>query len=221
MMRGFIKTLAVCGALIMGDMAVAVPALPPGGTIAPPAITTPAAGMFLVARRELPDPNFDHTVVLIVHHDDDGTLGLVVNRRSHARLADALPDFPGAARSPHRIFIGGPVATEQIVLLVRNEKAQEGLTTILDNVHFGADGDLLELLLRKHKPARDLRLYAGHAGWAPGQLHYEIARGDWHLLPADADSVFASDAEGLWERLIDRAAPIRIEVRRPVLRRAV
>jgi len=192
-----------------------VPQLPPSIAPAPSAKLVPAAGMFLIARRDLPDPNFHRAVVLIVSHGNDGTLGLVVNRRSHARLADALPDMPGTKGSTHRIFIGGPVLRGQMVMLARNERPREGLAAVMDNLYFAADRNVLELFLKNKKPARDFRLYAGHSGWSPGQLQHELDRGDWHLLPADAEAIFSNDVD-LWQRLIDRAAPIRIEVRRRV-----
>jgi len=170
-------------------------------------------GVFLVARRDLPDPNFHHAVVLIVQHDEHGTLGLIVNRRTRFRLHDALPDLVGAEAAGHRLYFGGPVGKTLLVMLLRNEKPGKTLDAITDEVSFSADREVLERLIARKKPEAELRLYLGHAGWGRGQLSHELARGDWHLTKADANSIFG-EAEELWDRLIDDLDPPGFDVRR-------
>lgn len=173
----------------------------------------PATGMFLVADRDLGDPNFQRTVVLIIQHGDAGTTGLVVNRRTVLRLSELMPDMEHTGETGHRLFVGGPVGMNQIVMLLRKETAGERIEEVTEDVYFSADRRVLESMLARKKPERDLRLYVGHAGWAPGQLQYELARGDWHLTRAHADSIFGADIETLWDRLIRKLAPIGLEVR--------
>ncbi len=199
---------------LIGLLAAGVSA---GGALAARGATqvAPAAGVLLVARRDLPDWNFHRTVVFLTAHGAGGTVGVVVNRRTRLRLADAVPDLPGVEKTAHPLFFGGPVAATQVVMLMRNEKAREGVERVVDGIYLSADRDVLAALIARNKPARDLRLYAGHAGWAPGQLQHELARRDWYVVEADAESLFGDDVDTLWERLIDKLDPAARLVREP------
>jgi hypothetical protein len=92
-------------------------------------------------------------------------------------------------------------------------RAEAGMVPVVDDLYFSTDSELLERWLQQQKSERELRLYAGHAGWGPGQLTREFARGDWHVLPATAAQVFDAEVESLWQRLIERAPAPEIEVR--------
>lgn len=190
-------------------------ALPAAARPAAGAAAVPAAGMLLVARRELPSPAFRNSVVLITAHDAGGTLGVIVNRRTGFDAADLLPEVRGLRGRGYAVYIGGPVAPHRIVMLLRDEPAAPGIEPVSDQISFAADREVLEALVARDKPARDLRLYAGHAGWAAGQLDAELARGDWHLVPADSAAVFGEDEERLWERFINRLDPPGIRIRAP------
>lgn len=206
-MPGRIATLILVW--LMMCLAVPVAARPPAGR----AVTlTPAAGVFLVARRNLPSPNFFNTVVLVTRHDDGGTLGVIVNRRTGFDAGDLLPDVPGVRGAGHAIHIGGPVAPHHVVMLLRGERPAATVERITDEISFCADRDVLETLIARNKPASELRLYAGHAGWAPGQLDDELGRGDWYVVQAEVEAVFGEDSERLWERLINRLDPPGIRV---------
>ncbi len=184
----------------------------------------PAAGLFLVARRGLSDGNFERTVVFLLRHGEEGSVGLIVNRASRMRLSDAMPDIKESEAARHRLFFGGPVALARIVMLMRNERASAWVERVADDIYFSADRGVLDAVLSRKKPVSELRLYLGHAGWAPGQLDQELARGDWHLAEGDAESIFAAEPESLWEKLIRKIEPVGIQVRsghgipRPLLR---
>jgi putative transcriptional regulator len=175
----------------------------------------PAAGVLLVARRDLPDPNFHRAVVFLTAHGAGGSVGVIVNRRTRLRLVDAVPDLPGVEKTTHTLFFGGPVAATQVVMLMRNEQPGAEIAPVVDGVYLSADRDVLAALIARNKPARDLRLYVGHAGWAPGQLQQELARRDWYVIKADAGWLFADDVDTLWERLIDKLDPAALFVRAP------
>ena len=189
------------GAIAAAEVAAAAGSWPVAAKAAP------AAGMMLVARRDLPDPNFHQAVVLLTAHGAGGSVGLIINRRTRFRLADAMPDLAGVERVQHPLFFGGPVARTQIVMLMRNEKFAEQIEPVTDDISFSADRDVLESVLARGKPASELRLYMGHAGWAPGQLGHELARGDWYVTKASAEQVFSADETTLWERLIRSLDP--------------
>lgn len=206
--RGAVGLLALCGfGLAAGAIAAA------GGSRPIAAKAAPAPGMLLVARRDLPDPNFHQTVVLLTAHGAGGSVGLIVNRRTRFRLSDAMPELPHVEKVEHPLFFGGPVARAQIVMLMRREKPAGQIERVTDDIFFSADRDVLESVLARRKPASELRLYLGHAGWAPGQLGHELARGDWHVTPASAELVFADDEAALWERLIRKLDPPGLFVR--------
>ncbi|MCK7509601.1 MAG: YqgE/AlgH family protein [Desulfobacterales bacterium] len=158
--------------------------------------------------------------MLLTQHDAGGTLGVIVNRRTRFDAGDLLPDLPGAREAGHPVFIGGPVAPHRIVMLLRREQPAATIERITDEISFCADRDVLETLIARRKPASEFALYAGHAGWAPGQLDHELERGDWYLVNADAEAVFGEDSQRLWDRLINRLDPPGIRVQHRAARPA-
>jgi len=162
--------------------------------------TEPGPGILLVADRELVDPNFARTVVLLVDYNEHGALGLIINRRTEYELGEVLPDSEGIDGDASPVFEGGPVERGGLLLLVRADAPPERAEHVFEDVYFGRDRGLLKWLLDgERRPA--FRAYVGYAGWGAGQLDGEIERGDWHLVPAQADSVFNPKPGGLWQRL--------------------
>ena len=148
-------------------------------------------GCLLVASPELVDPNFARTVVLIIHHDEDGSFGLVLNRPLGQTLAEVLPDLaPAATEVP--VLQGGPVQTEMLQLVSRSEVAGR---VIVPSLSVGATlGDLLD----SPSERQDMRAYLGYAGWGAKQLEDETAAGGWIVAPARAGHVFDVPPEQLW-----------------------
>ena len=164
-----------------------------------------AKGKFLVASRRLNDPNFSQTVVLLIDYGPDGAMGLVVNRPSTVKLSAVFPDVKELKKRKDTVYIGGPVAVNQMLMLVRSSQAPEASTPVIDGVYISSSWKVLEHLIKKATADQHFRLFAGYAGWAPNQLDFERSRGDWHILKADADSVFAQDPKALWQEMIRRA----------------
>src|SRR5258706_317840 len=162
-----------------------------------------ANGVFLVAKPELADPNFRETVVLITQPvPGGGPLGVILNRRTEVRLSEAWPAAGAVPEQFDHIYAGGPVARNQIIFLVRSDqRIQHGLR-VLDNGYLSGDPELLKNIVAAELKVRSLRAFAGYAGWEPRQLQVEIAAGGWHLIPADADTIFTADAAALWPNLI-------------------
>lgn len=159
------------------------------------------AGSFLVAGRGLLDPNFAHTVVLLLDHDDDGALGVIINRPTEVGLSEMVTDLELPEDRPQTVWVGGPVAHWQLILLVRATAAIDGAERVFDDVHFTGSREVLEQVLKEDL---EFRPYAGYAGWGPGQLEGEIDRGGWHVLPGDPDLVFDAAPMDLWKELITR-----------------
>ena len=209
--RACVVRLAVL--VIAAHLAVALPALlAPGAAAAESLRAGPgpsiersalAAGRFLVAARRLRDPNFAETVVLLVDYDENGALGLIVNRPTDVPLAGMVPAVEELRDRNDAVYIGGPVARDRLVLLFRSTVPRERSSHVVDGVYASSDLEVLRALAGGDVP---FRAYVGYSGWAPGQLDAEVLRGDWHVAPADAGAVFDPAPLELWRTLIRRSA---------------
>ncbi len=185
----------------VGDTAVV--SLPQERELPSPSLT-PEKGVFLVAKRGMADPRFQRSVVLLLAHSDNGTLGLIINRPTDVPLSRVLPDLQAPDAERHALFFGGPVGMDVLIFLTRSGVPPEHARQVMNDVYFSVDRETLEQLLTKPKARSELRLYIGHSGWGPGQLAAEIARGDWLLTRADSATVFEKDLQTIWPQLIDR-----------------
>jgi putative transcriptional regulator len=159
------------------------------------------AGRLLVASPSLLDPNFARTVVLMLEHDADGAVGIVLNRPTDADLLDHVPVWWDAAPLPKVVFVGGPVGEGGAVALGRGEGAadMDGWTPVLG---------LRVIDLSSEPPddvSLDVRIFAGYAGWGGGQLEEELATGAWVVVDARPDDVFSSQPDQLWGRVLRRS----------------
>ena len=165
----------------------------------------PGRGMFLLAAPRLRDPNFAQTVVLLLEYDQTGALGLVINRPTETSLHDVLVT-PLPNSEGHAVFAGGPVELRRLIALLRSPVAVDGAERLFGDVHASGSMDTLRRMLERDGHAADVHAYLGYAGWAPGQLDAEIARGDWIVTPADAESVFDTPPGDVWPNLMQRNA---------------
>ena len=181
---------------------------------APTGESSPAIGRFLIAKPQVAG-FFGDSVIVLVDHGEHGSLGLIVNRPIPHSVAELLPELDDARGHEESAFLGGPVAPDRLLLLVRSRSAPPGSAPVLSEVHVSGSRETLRALLAKPPPGGELRAYVGYAGWAPGQLAAEIARGDWLVTPGDAASVFTREPAGLWKRLFDAHRMIEVRAPRP------
>ena len=174
------------------------------------ALSSVEKGALLVASPSLKDPNFRHSVVLIVEHGDGGTLGLVLNRSTKILLSEALPDLAVLKGSSHRLFAGGPVEPSRLVLLFRLKEPPAGSRLIFDGIYLGDTPKILERIITQTKPAEPFQAFAGSARWAPGQLGFEMRQGAWAILPPDSNGIFNRDPATFWQDCIGRLAAPRV-----------
>lgn len=174
---------------------VAVALLLPAAAGADPG---PAQGKLLVATDLVQGELFANTVILLLHYDDTGAFGLVVNRPTEVKPEELLDDEEGIAGYTGTLFWGGPVHMDSLRALLRTDEPPEDAEEIVASVYLVSFEAGLE-----QGPAdpATLRLFIGYAGWAPGQLDYELARGSWRVLPGSDDLVFDDEPETLWKRL--------------------
>jgi len=158
----------------------------------------PLTAIFLIARPDLPDPNFADSVLLVMNNLGPGPVGIIVNRPTHVAVSELFPDQKRLARLHDKVYYGGPVEFGSVWFLFRAAKPPEHATQAFGGVCLSANRELLLRLLSRDKPMDGLRIFIGHAGWAQGQLEAEIDRGDWSLERADSDAIFNRKSEHPW-----------------------
>jgi putative transcriptional regulator len=199
---------AIATFLLGGLMTVlhAVPALA-GMEFAPSSV---GKGVLLVASPTLNDPNFRQAVVLVVEHGPEGTVGLILNRSTDVLLSEALPDLTVLKGTSYRLFAGGPVESTRLLLLFRLKEPQADARSVFDGVYVGGTSAVLERIITQPKPTETFRAFAGYAGWAPGQVEFEMLQGSWAVLPPDSIGIFDKDPATLWPDCLSRLQAPRV-----------
>jgi len=166
-----------------------------------PRAVAPAPGVFLVAKPSIDGGPFWHSVVLLLAHGEEGTLGVIVNRATEIPLSKVLSELDVDETGDPALNFGGPVALDGLVFVFKSDDPPEDVRSVMGDVYYSGDRKLLETLLKKKEGRDRLKLYLGHSGWSPGQLQGEIVRGSWILVPADAFTVFQKSPEAIWPEL--------------------
>ncbi len=161
-----------------------------------------AAGQILVARRSLEDPNFAETVIVLVQVDEDGILGLIINRQTKVPVSRLARDLRGAQGRSEPLYLGGPVATTGIMGLIRTGTKLEEAKHVFGDVYMISSKPAVEKAIASSSDSKTFRLYLGYAGWDSGQLEWEMGMDAWDVLPANAGTVFDPHPETLWTRLV-------------------
>ena len=162
-----------------------------------------AAGKLLVAQKDLPDPNFAETVVLLTEYTDEGATGLIINRQSKVTLSKFYPDLKGKNGSDF-VYSGGPVEEKLGFGLLRSRAKLEDAKRIVGGVQLITDDKVLDKMVASGKDSSTLRMYVGYCGWGAEQLDREVELGAWHIFPATPELIFDPDPGTLWSRLIHK-----------------
>jgi putative transcriptional regulator len=165
------------------------------------------AGHFLIAMPAMMDPHFKGTVTYLCEHNEDGALGVVVNRPT-ALTMDTLfeqieIEVVDAALAQRKVHFGGPVSVEHGFVLHRSHGSWKSSICVSDELSLTTSKDILEAVASGGGP-REWLLTLGYAGWSAGQLEKEIAANAWLTVPADAELLFDTPAEGLVDAAIKR-----------------
>ena len=163
-------------------------------------------GRFLVASRQLLDSQFSETVVLLLQYDRHGAMGLVINQPTEMKLSTLLPEIEGLQQRSDTIYHGGPVAQDQLMLLIRTASPPEGSHHVFKDIYISSSQKVIKRMVKDPSSKERFRVYAGYAGWAPGQLDMEVSRGGWHILRADPETVFDKSSPDIWPELIRRSS---------------
>lgn len=175
-------------------------------TTAHKAAKSPGKGTLLVASEDMNGPVFKHVVILLVFADETGALGLIVNRPTPHTLGQAIPALKGLKGADEVVFDGGPVDRTTLQVLFRSDDPPADSFHIFEDVYFSRNEPLILDMVKVGVPPSAMRLYAGYAGWAPGQLEMEMERGGWHFAEADAQSLFDKKYDELWRQLVPGTA---------------
>jgi len=161
-----------------------------------------SAGKLLVASRDLADPNFAHTVVLLIHYNADGVAGLVLNRRTDLPLSQVMEGVKGAKDRSDRVYLGGPVERPSLYCLLHARNKPEGAEHIFGGTYLISTKPLFDQIMSTRPDPGNIHVYLGYAGWAKEQLRMEVAEGAWFIFPADVETVFSADPDSLWPEMI-------------------
>jgi putative transcriptional regulator len=152
--------------------------------------------------------------VLVCEHSDDGALGLVLNRPGELVVGETAPELADLIGEDALIDSGGPVQPDALLVLAEFEDPDQAGIQVVENVGLVGDGSDMDDLVEETRRAR---VFAGYAGWGPGQLDAELQREDWFVAPAGVDDIFNPDADELWARVLARkGAHFALVARMPV-----
>ncbi len=160
----------------------------------------PKKGSFLLSEPFLTDQNFRRAVVLLTEHNDDGSIGFVLNQPTKIRLNDVLEDFP---QIDCHLYIGGPVQQETLHFIHTVEDLKSESIPIAGGIYWGGDFDRLKALVRENKVhGGQVRFFLGYSGWAPKQLEEEMNLKSWILSPPSKKFAFTPDPDQLWKDIL-------------------
>ena len=165
--------------------------------------TKPLNAILIVGRDDLPDSYFARSIVLVMNNLAPGPVGIIINRPMPIPVSHLFPDIERLAQVRDKVYFGGPVDFGSVWFLFRAAAPPEHAIQACDGVYLSADRPLLLQLLGRSKPMDGLRIFLGHAGWAPGQLETEIERRDWTSKRAEMEAIFSGKSEHPWPSLRD------------------
>jgi putative transcriptional regulator len=155
-------------------------------------------GKLLISSPALYDPNFRRTVILVAHHDEEGAMGLVLNRPAELPVAEAAPQLTSLVDEDDPLLVGGPVSPEALMVLAEFDDPDDAAARVLGDVGFvPADAEPETLDMRR------ARVFAGYSGWGAGQLEAELEEGSWLVADAEPEDAFG-EPETLWAQVLRR-----------------
>ncbi len=197
--------IACCLAAAALGFAATEPGAPPAPHPAQP--SDPPPGDLLIASAQIGDPRFYHAVVLLLQHDKDGAVGIVINQpvveQTIAELLASTGDKDTGVEGSVMVFKGGPVQTDLGFLIHTAEYHRAETMTVDGKVAMTGSKDALRDI-GQHKGPRKYLFALGYTGWGPGQLEAEIARNDWFTVPEDTALVFDEDRNAIWDKALAR-----------------
>jgi putative transcriptional regulator len=157
-------------------------------------------GKILLSEPFMADPNFKRTAVLVCEHDEEGSVGFIMNKPLNMRIDEIIEDFP---EFDAEVGLGGPVQTDTIHYVHNVGDLLEGSMKVMDGVYWGGDFDKLKFLIAQQLiQPHNIRFFVGYSGWSEGQLDDEMETGSWVIADMDANYLFKSNPENLWKQVM-------------------
>ncbi len=157
-------------------------------------------GKVLLAEPFMLDPNFRRAAVLLCEHDEEGSVGFIMNRPLHVRIDEVMESFP---EFNAEVLLGGPVQTDTIHYIHNVGDLLEGSINVFSNIYWGGDFDKLKFLIAQQLILpHNIRFFAGYSGWSEGQLAEEMDYGSWVVADMDANYLFKSPPDNLWMQVM-------------------
>lgn len=168
--------------------------------------TAPSTGKLLISEPFLNDPNFKRSVVLMAEHNEEGTLGFILNQPSNLLLKDLVPDLWEAA---YPVFIGGPVEIDTVHFIHRCYNKLNSGEEIANGIYWGGNFETLKVLVNSNNiQAHEVKFFLGYSGWSKGQLQEELDANSWLVSGQyHPDVVFSHNEEELWKEVIINLGP--------------
>ncbi len=165
----------------------------------------PVPGRFLISEPFMDDENFQRTVVLLVEHGPNGSLGFVLNRQLDNVLTDVIKDH---RVGDNPIFLGGPVEQDTLHYVHRRGEDIADSREVIPGLFWGGDFETIrEMLFSGELTGSDIRFFVGYSGWAAGQLHRELRRKSWIVAPEHAALIFQDDHDAMWQEILRSMGP--------------
>ena len=158
----------------------------------------PLRAILLIAGEDLHDSDFEDSVLLVMNNLAPAPVGIIINRPMSIPVSHLFPNLKRLAQVRDKVYFGGPVDFGSVWFLFRAATPPEHAIQACDGVYLSADRELLLQLLGRKRPMDGLRIFLGHAGWAPGQLEAEIERHDWTSKRAEVHAIFSGESEYPW-----------------------
>jgi len=151
----------------------------------------------------MPDPMFDHSVILMLAAPAQSPIiaGVIINKPTDVTWGRLFRDAAELRQSQQKVYFGGPVAFDEPMLFIRGAHTSKAATRVMDDLYANADIAQIVATLKTSRVPGHLRLFLGRAQWTPDQLRGEIREGSWEIKPAEVDAVFRPDPTGLWQEL--------------------
>lgn len=162
--------------------------------------TKPFKGDLLISEPFFADPFFKRSVVLLIEHSEQGSLGFIINKPIDIKLNDALDDFP---EFDAKVFFGGPVKRDNLYYIHTLGSRLEGSFEVCPGIYWGGDFEMLKELIRRGEVSPDqIRFYVGYSGWNPNQLDYEMKEHSWLVVNSNVNYVMNDHADLLWSNIL-------------------
>lgn len=163
---------------------------------------TPSKGRILVSEPFLPDPNFERTIVLLCEHNDEGSMGFVLNKPSQAEIGDVIEALEDLSST---VLVGGPVQQDTLHYLHRCAGLENAIH-IIDDIYWGGDFDNLKSLIHtKQIHSKDIKFFLGYSGWSAGQLQAELEVDSWIVSDKfDTKLIFETQPQDMWRQALER-----------------